>query len=156
MPILVSIETAQRSCGIFWAEATYVPSSWCDSRACCRRTSREDTCSTLVHHLPLQGIFNFTEVKGTLDANVLLIMCVIKFLAYTWSRIIAGNFCLFAPCSHGQNFYPVNFLACVNDCIEPMVIFTAWAKNYYTKYFCSTCTRVGKIFGHRNFFGCKA
>ena len=38
---------------------------------------------------------------------------------------IARNFCLektctfFIPCHHGRNYYPANFLSCVNDYIKP-------------------------------------
>ena len=39
-------------------------------------------------------------------------------------------------CSHGQNFYPVIFLSHVKHYMEPMVIFTTWAKTYFsTEYF---------------------
>ena len=49
----------------------------------------------------------------------------------------------FAPCFHGRNFSPVNFLCCVNDFTEPMVISTAWAKIYSAKYLCNA--RVGVL-----------
>ena len=65
---------------------------------------------------------------------------------------IAGNFCLeknfaiFTPCSHGRNFYPVNFLSRVNDYIEPMA---TWVKIhvYSAKYFCNArVAELGEIF----------
>ena len=71
---------------------------------------------------------------------------------------IAGKFRLekiftfFAPCSHGRNFYPANFLSRVNDYIEPMVIFTAWVKFYFAKYFCNArVAELGEIFVQRIF-----
>ena len=36
-----------------------------------------------------------------------------------------------------MNFFPVKFLSHVNDYIEPMVIFTTWAKMYSSEYFCN-------------------
>ena len=48
------------------------------------------------------------------------------------------TFANFAICLHWRNFYREFFLSSVNDCIEDMATFTAWAKIYSTKYFCNT------------------
>ena len=59
---------------------------------------------------------------------------------------------IFAICCHWQNFYHVNFLSCVNDYVEDMATFTAFAKIYSTKYFCNArVSGVGKIFVKRKF-----
>ena len=47
---------------------------------------------------------------------------------------IFGDFLNLTPASDGQNFYPTNFLSCVNEYIEGMVTFTTWVKIY----FCNT------------------
>ena len=47
-------------------------------------------------------------------------------------------FTFFTACSRGQKFYPMNLLSCVNDYIEPVATFTAWANIYSTKYFCNS------------------
>ena len=53
-------------------------------------------------------------------------------------HIRSRKFLSFSPAAPmGKNLYPMNFLSCVNDNIEPMVIFTTWAKIYSAKYFCN-------------------
>ena len=53
----------------------------------------------------------------------------------------------FQFCHHWRNFYHVNFLSCVNDCIEDMATFTALAKIYFTKIF----LQYKGIWGWQNF-----
>ena len=59
---------------------------------------------------------------------------------------------IFAICSHWWNFYHANFLSGINDYIEDMATFTAWAKIYSTDYFCNTkVVGLGEIFVKRKF-----
>ena len=61
-------------------------------------------------------------------------------------------FANFTICSHWRNFYHAIFLSCVHDNTEDMATFTALAKIYSTKYFCSTkVSGVGVLFVKQKF-----
>ena len=58
----------------------------------------------------------------------------------------------FANCLHRRNFYPTNFLSCIDDYTEDMATFTTLAKIYSSEYFCNAREAgIGKIFVLRKF-----
>ena len=68
-------------------------------------------------------------------------------------EILPGEFffVFFAPCFQRQNFYPANFCPVLMiTIIEPMTIFTAWAKIKYL--WNARVAGLGKIFAEQFFF----
>ena len=79
-------------------------------------------------------------------------MCMSLYIPYGQKYSPRENFANFATGLHGWNFYPANFLSCINDYTEDMATFTALAKIYSSEYFCNArVAGIGEILSSEKF-----
>ena len=100
------------------------------------------TCSTILTGClpPSLGVnksssCHFGASSADYYNNIIFKKWVIIYRSYSW-KFSPGNNIAFSPfVLMGELYSMIFFLSCINDYIEPMMIFTAWAKIYSVKIF---------------------